>query len=57
MNIKRKSSNLIEILYHTDAAQAFGKVEVDAATLNVDYITIVGHKVSSCFLIVHLKSE
>ncbi|KAJ8418621.1 hypothetical protein AAFF_G00001200 [Aldrovandia affinis] len=32
------------ILLHTDAAQAIGKVRVDAQELGVDYLTIVGHK-------------
>uniref|UniRef100_A0AAY5ESF6 Selenocysteine lyase n=1 Tax=Electrophorus electricus TaxID=8005 RepID=A0AAY5ESF6_ELEEL len=32
------------VLLHTDAAQAFGKIHVDAQDLGVDYITIVGHK-------------
>ncbi|XP_076846611.1 selenocysteine lyase [Brachyhypopomus gauderio] len=33
-----------KIFLHTDAAQAFGKICVDARDLGVDYITIVGHK-------------
>uniref|UniRef100_A0A914VF62 Selenocysteine lyase n=1 Tax=Plectus sambesii TaxID=2011161 RepID=A0A914VF62_9BILA len=32
------------ILTHTDAAQAVGKIPVDAQQLKVDYLTIVGHK-------------
>ncbi|XP_062852563.1 selenocysteine lyase isoform X2 [Trichomycterus rosablanca] len=32
------------ILLHTDAAQAIGKIRVDARELEVDYLTIVGHK-------------
>ncbi|KAL1023369.1 hypothetical protein UPYG_G00039930 [Umbra pygmaea] len=32
------------ILLHTDAAQAIGKVLVNARDLGVDYLTIVGHK-------------
>lgn len=32
------------ILLHTDAAQALGKVRVDVCDLEVDYLTIVGHK-------------
>ncbi|XP_066522035.1 selenocysteine lyase [Hoplias malabaricus] len=32
------------ILLHTDAAQAIGKIKVDAQDLGVDYLTIVGHK-------------
>lgn len=33
-----------EVLVHTDAAQAVGKIDVDVATLQVDYLTLVGHK-------------
>ena len=29
---------------HTDAAQAIGKMKVDVEVLNIDYLTIVGHK-------------
>ena len=29
---------------HTDAAQAIGKIKVDIDELQVDYLTIVGHK-------------
>ena len=32
------------ILFHTDAAQAFGKIKVSVQDFPVDYITIVGHK-------------
>ncbi|KAM4629741.1 selenocysteine lyase isoform 2-T4 [Polymixia lowei] len=32
------------ILLHTDAAQALGKIRVDVCDLEVDYLTIVGHK-------------
>jgi len=31
---------------HTDAAQAIGKIPVDVTDLDVDYLTVVGHKVS-----------
>lgn len=34
-----------EILFHTDAAQSCGKIEVDVNELNVDLLTIAGHKV------------
>lgn len=33
-----------KILLHTDAAQALGKIPVNAPELGVDYLTIVGHK-------------
>lgn len=31
-------------LFHTDAAQAVGKVAIDVAALGVDLLTVVGHK-------------
>jgi len=38
-----KSSNT-SILFHSDAAQSIGKVIVDVQELNVDLLSIVGHK-------------
>ncbi|KAL2090419.1 hypothetical protein ACEWY4_015107 [Coilia grayii] len=32
------------ILLHSDAAQAIGKIRVDARDMGVDYLTVVGHK-------------
>lgn len=32
------------VLFHTDAVQAIGKIPVDAADLNVDMLTLSGHK-------------
>lgn len=49
LNMKRKSSGLFPILVHTDAAQTIGKIPVEVAELQVDYLTIVGHKVI-CFI-------
>ncbi|XP_064459501.1 selenocysteine lyase-like isoform X2 [Ornithodoros turicata] len=43
-NAKRKSAGLAEVLFHTDAAQALGKIDVNVSSLCVDYLTIVGHK-------------
>uniref|UniRef100_A0A8C5P9P6 Selenocysteine lyase n=1 Tax=Leptobrachium leishanense TaxID=445787 RepID=A0A8C5P9P6_9ANUR len=40
----RSAQGLPQILLHTDAAQALGKVEVDVQELGVNYLTIVGHK-------------
>ena len=45
INESRKENNQFEILTHTDAAQAFGKIPVSVKECPVDYITIVGHKV------------
>ncbi|KAG7513896.1 hypothetical protein JOB18_019470 [Solea senegalensis] len=39
-----KHPERLRILLHTDAAQALGKIHVDACELGVDYLTIVGHK-------------
>ncbi|TMS19938.1 Selenocysteine lyase [Larimichthys crocea] len=39
-----KQRERLRILLHTDAAQALGKIRVDATELGVDYLTIVGHK-------------
>lgn len=39
-----KQRERLRILLHTDAAQALGKIHVDACELGVDYLTIVGHK-------------
>lgn len=53
MNRKREK---LTILLHTDAAQAIGKIPVNAHELGVDYLTIVGHKV--CNLVsMNLTSE
>ncbi|XP_053492503.1 selenocysteine lyase [Ictalurus furcatus] len=40
----KRSPSSPRILLHTDAAQAIGKIRVDAQELGVDYLTIVGHK-------------
>ncbi len=32
------------VLFHTDAAQAAGKVPIDVATFDADLLTVVGHK-------------
>lgn len=40
-----KQQERLRILLHTDAAQALGKIRVDACELGVDYLTVVGHKV------------
>ena len=44
MNKLREDSGQLKIYVHTDAAQAIGKIPVDATVLDVDYLTIVGHK-------------
>ena len=40
----RLSQEMHRILVHTDAAQAIGKIKVDVNDLEVDYLTVVGHK-------------
>uniref|UniRef100_A0A8C2ACT6 Selenocysteine lyase n=1 Tax=Cyprinus carpio TaxID=7962 RepID=A0A8C2ACT6_CYPCA len=42
---KQRAASAPKILLHTDAAQAIGKIRVDAHELGVNYITIVGQKV------------
>jgi cysteine desulfurase len=43
--IKRyNKNNSTNILFHTDAAQSMGKVMMDVNSLEVDMMTIVGHK-------------
>lgn len=34
-----------EVLFHTDAVQAFGKIPVDVSKMNIDMLTISGHKI------------
>ncbi len=34
----------MDILFHTDAAQSCGKIEVDVKRMNVDLLTLAGHK-------------
>ncbi|XP_059084698.1 selenocysteine lyase-like [Tigriopus californicus] len=44
INGDRQTQGQNQIPFHTDAAQAIGKIPVDVDILNVDYLTIVGHK-------------
>lgn len=44
MKTAERSLSSPRILLHTDAAQAIGKIHLDAQELGVDYLTIVGHK-------------
>jgi cysteine sulfinate desulfinase/cysteine desulfurase-like protein len=34
-----------DVLFHTDAVQAFGKIELDVSKLNVDLLTLSAHKI------------
>ena len=54
INMQRGREGLCQIFFHTDAAQAIGKIPVDVNELGVDYLTIVGHKVNH--LISYMKS-
>jgi len=44
LNIARVEQGLCKIFLHCDAAQAIGKIPVDVQELEVDYLTVVGHK-------------
>lgn len=44
-NKERAESGELVAYFHTDAAQAIGKIPVNSETLGVDYLTLVGHKV------------
>jgi cysteine desulfurase len=35
------------VLFHTDAVQAFGKLDIDVRQVPVDYLTISGHKIGA----------
>ncbi|XP_043557745.1 selenocysteine lyase isoform X2 [Chiloscyllium plagiosum] len=41
---QQRGPEIPQILLHTDAAQAVGKLQLDVLDLGVDYLTIVGHK-------------
>ena len=43
-NVKRREEGNFEVLLHSDAAQAVGKIPVDVNDLGVDYLTVAGHK-------------
>lgn len=44
-DIKRVVSNKQDMLVHTDAAQAIGKMDVSVRDLDIDFMTISGHKI------------
>src|SRR5262249_14183032 len=35
------------VVFHTDAVQAFGKVEIDARTIPFDFLSVSGHKLGA----------
>jgi len=41
------ATNKCEIIVHVDAAQSLGKVPVDVQALQVDMMTVVGHKLGA----------
>jgi cysteine desulfurase len=36
-----------KILFHTDAAQSFGRYDIDAEKMNIDLLTLSGHKIGA----------
>ena len=42
--VKKQNPNVI---FHSDAGQAVGKVDVDLQLANVDFLTIIGHKIGA----------
>jgi len=46
LNRIRSDQGLPHIFFHADAAQSVGKIPVSIEELGVDYLTIVGHKVT-----------
>ncbi|HUV02934.1 MAG TPA: IscS subfamily cysteine desulfurase [Desulfobacteria bacterium] len=38
-------ANEHDVLFHTDATQAIGKIPIDVTELNVDFLTFSGHKI------------
>jgi cysteine desulfurase len=41
------TSNARGVLFHTDAVQAFGKLEIDAGRVPFDFLSISGHKIGA----------
>lgn len=44
INVERKKKQMREILFHTDAAQIIGKEQINFHDMNLNFLTIVGHK-------------
>ncbi|HMA19758.1 MAG TPA: cysteine desulfurase family protein, partial [Gemmatimonadaceae bacterium] len=42
-----EKSHALGVVFHTDAVQAFGKVDIDAATQQFDMLTLSGHKIGA----------
>src|SRR5262249_45320461 len=42
-----RQAKSVGALFHTDAVQAFGKVEIDAARIPFDFLTVSGHKIGA----------
>jgi len=43
--ICRQKSKKTPVFFHTDAAQAAGKIPVDVNRMNIDLMSISGHKI------------
>ena len=44
-----------KVFFHTDAAQAVGKVNIDVEDMKIDLLSISGHKVWVCTNVIPLK--